>query len=174
MGDVRTLFLLRHAKSSWADPAVPDHDRPLDPSGVRAARRMADHVISRGDRPALVLCSSARRAVDTLEALRPALGDSARIQVEDDLYGADGREILDQLRKVQDQIGSVMVVGHNPALHDLAIELAGNGEESAMSQLRTKFPPGALATLDLGKSGWSQLGPGRAYLARMVLPKQLP
>jgi len=169
---VRTLLLLRHAKSSWADPTVPDHDRPLAPRGTGAAKRIRDHLRSEGIRPALVLCSSARRALETVDALRPAL-DDVDVEVDDSLYGADAFDLLDRLRRVGASIGSVMVVAHNPGLHDLAIDLAADGEEAAMAQLHTKFPTAALATLDVGSAAWDQLGPGRAHLMSLVLPREL-
>jgi phosphohistidine phosphatase len=170
---VRTLFLLRHAKSSWDDPTLDDHDRPLAPRGRRAAKRIADHFRSEPVRPALVLCSSARRACETLAELKPALGDQAKVLVTDDLYGADADEILNRLREVGQDIASVMIVGHNPGLHDLALELAGEGDEAALSQLHTKFPTGALAILQLSRTGWYELAPGQAYLANLVLPRPL-
>ena len=168
---VRTLFLLRHAKSSWADPALDDHDRPLAPRGRRAARRIADHLRSEAVRPALVLCSSARRARETLAEVKPALGDQTEVVVSGDLYGADADEILRQLGDVDRDIASVMIIGHNPGLHDLALELTGEGDEAAISQLHSKFPTGALATLQLGPTTWSDLAPGQAYLANLVLPR---
>ncbi len=67
-----------------------------------------------------------------------------------------------------------MIVGHNPGLHDLAVELAGDGDSAATAQLHTKFPTGALETMDLGSSSWDNLGPGQAYLVSLVLPRQLP
>jgi phosphohistidine phosphatase len=171
MVPVRTLFLLRHAKSSWADPTLDDHDRPLAPRGHRSARRIAEHLRSQNLRPALVLCSSARRAWETLAEVRPSLGDQADVVVTDDLYGADAGEVLRRLREVAHDIASVMIVGHNPGLHDLALELTGEGDETAISQLHTKFPTGALATLQLSRTSWSELAPGRAYLANLVLPR---
>lgn len=171
--DVRTLLLLRHAKSSWADPALSDHDRPLAPRGVRAAKRITNHLRTQAVRPALVLCSSARRARETLDALRPALDDSTVISTEDGLYGADADALLDRLHAVDPDIVAVMVIGHNPGLEDLAARLAGDGDHAALAQLRTKFPTAALATLDLRGGGWARLGPGQAFLTSLVLPRQL-
>lgn len=173
MVGVRTLLLLRHAKSSWKNPALSDHDRPLAPRGERAAERLAHHLQAEALRPALVLCSSARRARDTLEALRPALDDATVIRIEDSLYGADADELLDRLHAVDPRVSSVLVVGHNPGLEDLAIHLAGDGDQTALTQLRTKFPTGALATLDLGRSDWARLGRGQAFLTNLVLPRAL-
>jgi phosphohistidine phosphatase len=170
---VRTLYLVRHAKSSWADPHLPDHDRPLAPRGLRAARRIAEHIRSEAVRPAFVLCSSARRACDTLDELKPALGHHVEVVVTDDLYGADVGELLHRLGEVDGDIDPVMIVGHNPGLHDLALELTSDGDDAAVAQLHTKFPTGALATLQLGRSSWGRL-PGQAYLVSLVLPRQLP
>jgi phosphohistidine phosphatase len=173
MGEVRTLLLVRHAKSSWADPELADIDRPLAARGVRAAQRMASHLEASGAQPDVVLCSSARRARQTLELLRPGLGDQSDVQIDGRLYGADAAEILLCVRALDVGVGSVMVVGHNPGLQDLALELAGEGDGNALAQLHTKFPTGALATLQLRDSTWSELGPGRAYLAALTLPRQL-
>jgi phosphohistidine phosphatase len=172
MIEVRTLYLLRHAKSSWDDASIPDHDRPLAPRGARAARRIADHLSSAGIRPALVLCSSARRTLETLEALQPALGETAEVSIEPELYGADAWEILERLRTVDARLSRVLVIAHNPGLQDLAIELSGDGDTNLVNQLRTKFPTGALATLDVDVS-WADLGPGQAHLTHLVTPKEL-
>lgn len=174
MVDVRTLLLLRHAKSSWADPLVSDHDRPLAPRGEHAAQRIAAHLRTAGIRPELVLCSSARRTRDTLDALRPVLDATSEIRIEDDLYGADAREMIDRLRTLDPTVSSAMIIGHNPGLQELALALAGDGVESAARQLRAKFPTCALATLDLSGSDWAGLREGQANLTSLVLPRQLP
>jgi phosphohistidine phosphatase len=169
---VRQLLLLRHAKSSWDDPRLGDHDRPLAPRGEEAARRVAVHLESAGIRPRLVLCSSARRARDTLAALLALLGD-APVQVDADLYGADSSEILEMLRRVGSDVESVMIVGHNPGLEELALDLAGDGDPTALERLRTKYPTGALAVLQLA-TDWAALDAGTAYLSDLVLPRRLP
>jgi phosphohistidine phosphatase len=169
---MRTLFLLRHAKSSWAE-ALPDHERPLAPRGARAARSMADHLESEGIRPALVLCSPARRTRETLDALRPVLGPHSTVRVEPELYGADAEEILDLLHGLDAATESAMVIGHNPGLEDLAHVLAGDGDDEARAQLDAKFPTAALATLELGGTQWAELVPGVAYLRSVVLPRDL-
>ena len=169
---MKALHLLRHAKSSWDDATIPDHDRPLAQRGARAARRIAAYLPSGGVRPALVLCSSARRAVETLEALRPALRDTAEVSIEPELYGADASEILERLRTVDPQVPQILVIAHNPGLQDLAIELSAEGDAALLDQLRTKFPTGALATFDFDVS-WAELGPGHAHLTNLVTPREL-
>jgi phosphohistidine phosphatase len=171
---VRTLLLLRHAKSSWTDSALADHDRPLASRGERAAALMAAHLRAEAIRPALVLCSSARRTRDTLAAVRASFDASTEIRIEDRLYGAGATEILSLLRAVDPALPSVMVIGHNPGLEDLGTALAGDGTETAVRQLRAKFPTGALAMLELRSSSWDQLAFGDAYLRSVVLPRELP
>jgi phosphohistidine phosphatase len=168
---VKTLLLLRHAKSSWARSDLPDHDRPLAPRGVRAAGLMADHLREHDLRPALVVCSSAQRARQTLDALRDVLDEAAEVTIERRLYGADADELLERLRAVDPGIPSVLVIGHNPAMQDLAIGLAGPVGGDALSRLRTKFPTAALATLEL--ASWDGLAPGGAHLASLVVPREL-
>ena len=169
---MRTLHLLRHAKSSWDDATIGDHDRPLAPRGARAARKIAEYLASASVHPALILCSSARRTVETLEALRPAISETATVSIKPELYGADASEILELLRTVDPQIREVLVIAHNPGLEDLAIDLAGDEDDEMVDALRTKFPTGALATFDV-QVGWADLGPGHAHLTHFVTPREL-
>ena len=170
---VKTLYLLRHAKSDWADAGLADHDRPLARRGEDAAKRIATHIEKAGIHPELVLCSSARRARDTLDAVIPVLGSDTDVRIENELYGAGAQALLGRLWAVGSDTRSVMMVGHNPGLHDLAFELAGDGDTQAIEQLSAKFPTGALATLTLTEVDWGELAPARAYLAAMVVPRQL-
>jgi phosphohistidine phosphatase len=168
---VRYLYLLRHAKSSWADPGVEDHDRPLSPRGRKAAKKIAEHLRSSGVQPALVLCSSALRARQTLELVAPAFGDVVSIKVERSLYGADEGDLLARLRRVAGSVPSVMVIGHNPSLQFLALTLAARGRQR--DQLEAKFPTGALATLRVLEAPWRDLNRGSAELVGLVVPREL-
>jgi phosphohistidine phosphatase len=116
------LLLLRHAKSSWDDPSLTDRDRPLSKRGRAAARRMGEHLRASGGRIDLVLCSSALRTRETLERLALGVAD---VRVEDRLYGAGPDELLDRLRDVAGDPGAVLVIGHDPGMHELAAALAG-------------------------------------------------
>jgi phosphohistidine phosphatase len=165
---MRTLYLLRHAKSSWDDPALPDHERPLAPRGVRDAKRISKHLGRLGVTPALVLCSSAVRTQETLDLLRPTLGEVA-VQVEEQLYGASSEALLERIRSVSDEVGSVLLIGHNPGVQDLVLALASSGAE--LELVEAKFPTAALATLALPR--WSNLNPGDAQLVAYVVPKEL-
>lgn len=167
---MRTLYLLRHAKSSWDDPALPDRKRPLAPRGRRDAKRIAKHFNRLGIDPELVLCSPAERTRETLALVRPALPRSA-VSLEDDLYGAPSDRLLERLRTVPEDVGSVMLIGHTPGLQDLAVGLAAVGPE--LERLKAKFPTAALATLTLERTTWSELKEGDGELVAYVVPKEL-
>jgi phosphohistidine phosphatase len=170
MTRMRTLYLLRHAKSSWDDPAPSDHDRPLAPGGRRAAELVAEHLLRKRIRPSLVLCSSARRTRETLDGIAPALGEDVEVVVEPGLYAAPRRDLLERLHAVPGSVDSALVIGHNPAIQDLALELAGSGDE--LDQLAVKYPTAALATLAF-EGDWRELGVGDAELRAFVRPKDL-
>jgi phosphohistidine phosphatase len=167
---MRTLYLLRHAKSSWDDPGLRDHDRPLAPRGRRAAETIARHLGEEGIAPELVLCSSSRRTRETLDRIAEALGDGVDVEIERELYAASAQELLQRLHAVHDGVGSVMLIGHNPGIEHLALTLAPKGE--GVAEMRRKYPTGALATLDF-EGSWRELAPGSAELAAFVKPKRL-
>jgi phosphohistidine phosphatase len=158
------LYLLRHAKSSWDDAGVADHERPLAKRGRRATEAIAAYLSEHAVAPELVLCSTARRTRETLERIEPALG-TPEVSHEDELYGASAGELMERLREVPDGVGSVMLIGHNPGIEDLAGALVGRAVAS-------KFPTAALATLEL-PGGWRDAGPGRAELVDFVVPRDL-
>jgi phosphohistidine phosphatase len=168
---MHSLYLLRHAKSSWSDPTLPDQERPLAPRGRRDAKRIAKHLLRLGIMPELVLCSSAERTRETLELVRPALGATATVRLEEELYAADAETLLERLRAVPEELASVMLIGHNPGLQDLALLLTSAGTE--LDRLKTKFPTAALATLTLATTTWRRLSPADALLAAYVVPRQL-
>jgi phosphohistidine phosphatase len=167
---MKRLYLLRHAKSSWDDPTLADHDRPLAPRGRRAAKVMAEHLRRKGIAPELVLCSPARRTRQTLKRLAPGLGKDADVQIEPKLYAAPARDLLEVLHEVPDEVESVMLIGHNPGIQDLALSLASAGSE--VPRLRSNFPTAALATLEFD-GGWRELAPGSAALVSFLKPKEL-
>ena len=168
---MKRLYLLRHAKSSWDAPALADHDRPLAPRGRRAAEAIAQHLRNEGIAPELVLCSPSARTRQTLTAIARGLGEKADVRLESELYAASAATLLELLHELPDEVSSVMLIGHNPGIQDLAVSLAGGGP--AIERMRSKFPTAALATLELSGS-WSELAPERAELVAFVKPKDLP
>jgi phosphohistidine phosphatase len=167
---VKHLYLLRHAKSSWKDTSLPDYDRPLAGRGRRATKAIARHLREQGIKPELVLCSTARRARETLEGIEPALG-AAALCLEDELYAAGAPALLERLRRVPDAVESVMLIGHNPGLHELALGLARPSPTA--SDLAVKYPTGALAILAFSASTWHQLEYDTAELVDLVRPRDL-
>jgi phosphohistidine phosphatase len=165
---VPRLFLLRHAKSSWKDRGQADHDRPLAGRGRRAAKAVGRHMREHGIEPELALCSTARRTRETLERIEPALG-ATDVRFEPALYAASAGALLERLHHVPEGVVSVMLIGHNPGLQDLALQLARTGPQ--LHELAGKFPTGALATLDV--PDWRGLAPGTADLVEFVRPRDL-
>jgi phosphohistidine phosphatase len=168
---VKHLWLLRHAKSSWDDPSLPDTDRPLAPRGRRAAELLAAHLAGSDVRPSVVLCSSSLRTRETLAAILPALGDALEVRIERALYGAGAAELLQRLRQVSNRASSVMLIGHNPGIQDLALGLASSGP--ALASLHEKFPTGALATVDVEVERWRDVDNRTAVATNLVTPRSL-
>jgi phosphohistidine phosphatase len=164
------LWLLRHAKSSWRDDALADAERPLAPRGERAAAGMASFVAEHAIHPELVLCSTALRARQTLDRVRGALGAPV-VSVEPGLYAFDPEPLIERLREVADDVSSVLLVGHNPAMHELAVWAAREGDR--LAELTAKYPTGALAELNIDRGPWASLAPGCAVLTRFVPPREL-
>jgi len=117
---VKTLILVRHAKSSWKDPELADFDRPLNARGKRDAPLMGRRLAARGERPDLMLSSPARRAVATMKKIAAAAGfDEREIVTDDRLYEADAHDLLEVVRGIDDKRAKVLLCGHNPGLTDL-------------------------------------------------------
>jgi phosphohistidine phosphatase len=166
----KRLYLLRHAKSSWKHPELADHERPLARRGRRAAEAIARHLDEHEIAPELVLCSTARRARETFERIEPALG-AAAVRYERQLYAASADALLERLRTLPDGIAAVMLIGHNPAIEQLALELARPSPERR--ELETKFPTAALATLESAGPSWRDVHRGGAALVTVVRPRDL-
>ena len=171
----RTLHLLRHAKAD-SSASDGDHSRPLDARGTRAAARMGRHLAELGAHPQRVVCSSARRAVETLAGLSGAceLG-SESVVVSDRLYLASAGQLLEVLRELPAEVESALLVAHNPGMHELAVALAGEverGERDSYDRLRAGYPTAGLCEL-VFDGEWSELGPNRARLVRFDVPKRL-
>jgi phosphohistidine phosphatase len=168
---MKRVYLLRHAKSSWKDSSLADRDRPLAGRGRRAAKAMARHLEGEEIRPDLVLCSPARRTRETLERIEGALGGKVEKTLDDALYGASEAELLARIKALPDELGSVMLIGHNPGLEELALALASSGTD--LERMHKKYPTAALATIDLPARRWSTVRRGSGELVGYVRPKDL-
>ena len=132
---------------------------------------MAAHFHDADVRPSLVLCSSALRTRETLAAILPALGEAVVVVIDPSLYSASAAEIVDRVRAASDDVPSIMVIGHNPGMQELALSLATSGP--ALSAVREGFVTGALATLEFSGEHWRLLAPGTAELVGFVAPREL-
>lgn len=167
----RDLLLVRHAKSAWDDLSVADHDRPLAVRGEKALRGLREHLSRVEHPPDVVLCSSARRTVDTLDGFRAALPKHARIDVTDELYLADADTLLTRLHRLGGKVRCAMLIGHNPGIEDLALLLVGSGDAGLRAQLAVKVPTGAVVALSFNRP-WPQLGAGAARLDALFMPRR--
>ena len=171
---MKTLALFRHAKSDWSDPALGDFDRPLAPRGLKAAPRMAKAMKSMGLAPELVLCSEAVRTRQTWDLVAPGLGADPRLVVRHGLYLASPAELLEAVRGVGPETGSLMLIGHNPGMEDLAAALAGpDSEAAALKRMARKFPTAALAVLAFEIADWRDAKPGTGRLTHFIQPRDL-
>jgi phosphohistidine phosphatase len=171
---VKTILLLRHAKSAWDDGHLADHDRPLNRRGEGAAKAVAEHFVASEPRPDLILCSTAARARQTLAPLLERLASPAPpISLEKGLYLASEDLLMERLRKLPDEAGTVLLIGHNDGMWLLAEALAGHGKPALLTALHGKFPTGALAHLQAPLDRWPDLRAGTANLVEFVRPREL-
>lgn len=167
------LYLLRHAKSSWSRFLVPDINRPLNGRGRRAARVMADHMAEMKISPDLVLCSPARRTRQTLEVLSKRLPEGAQTLFESGLYGSGADGYLEVIKEHGGSAQTILLIGHNPAMEELAALLVGGGDEAAQADMDEKFPTAALAHIAFETAAWSDLAPGSGHLVSFIKPREL-
>jgi phosphohistidine phosphatase len=166
------LLLLRHAKSSWDNPKMADRDRPLNKRGYRAAASMRQAIIDLGLIPDLVLISPARRVHETLAALDP-WDETPLIESIEALYLANAGQMRALLQEVNETVRSVMLIGHNPGMQELAAQLAAGSFDSEFKRrLLAGFPTAALAEFSVG-TRWQQLDAGATRLVRFLTPKAL-
>ena len=168
-----TLSLLRHAKSSWKNPTLPDRERPLATRGTADAPLMGRTMAERGIDPELVLCSSARRTVDTVALVLPELKVEPKVVYEDALYHASPAEMLEMLRQIEPGATRVMIVGHNPELQAFALDLIGSGPKHLRDRLMEKFPTAALAVINFTAGLWSSITVNSGTLGLFLSPKEL-
>ena len=181
-GTGKKLVLLRHAKSAWPD--VPDHERPLARRGQRDAPAMGRWLRAADYLPDQVLCSTARRARETWQLTRDGLGANPPVNFDARVYQASAMQLLDLIRRAPPAARTLLIIGHDPAIPELAHMLAAaasparpGAESEAASpamfdRMRAKFPTAAIAVLEF-TGNWNQLAPASARLARFVTPRDL-
>jgi phosphohistidine phosphatase len=175
---LKRLLLLRHAKSAWDNAELPDAARPLSKRGKRTAPLIGQFIAKEGFTPDLILSSSAKRATQTMKRVREAFGEQAKHATLDELYMATPREILTTICDQAGDANTVLVIGHNPGLGDLAAWMVSDGDTADMRRLKEKFPTAALAVIDLPIDHWRDVDDTatnnwNGRLARFVTPRDL-
>ena len=169
---MKSLTLLRHAKSGWDDPVARDFDRPLNPRGRRAARLVGEKMKAEGLAFDRVLASPARRVVETIEEVEAAFG-SLGAEYDERLYLASPVTLLDIVHAANDRIGHLLLVGHNPGLEALALQLTRKGGCGMRGELEVKYPTATLAEMRLEAERWRDIRSGSGELVRLVRPRDL-
>ena len=164
----KRLILIRHAKSAWDDPLLPDHDRPLNARGLAAARDLGQWLASRGYVPGEVLCSDALRTRATWEGIAPALPDAPEPMLKPTLYHAGSDVMLAVLRHATAE--TVCMIGHNPGIAEFAHRLVKHRPLNTEFQ---KYPTGATLVADFGQIDWSDVGYEMAEPVDFIVPSEL-
>jgi phosphohistidine phosphatase len=170
---MKTLTLLRHAKSSWDDPIARDFDRPLNKRGRRAARAIGQAMRSQRLTFDLVIASPAMRVVETLHDVADGYGRPFNLTFDEQIYLASPEALLDLVRHADDTLERLMLVGHNPGLERLALLLTDEHDGDLRTQLREKYPTGALAEISLPIDHWQDIEQGIGMLTRFIRPRDL-
>jgi phosphohistidine phosphatase len=168
---MKRLTLLRHAKSTWDDPVARDFDRPLNRRGRKAAGRIGEEMKALNLRFDAVFASPAVRVKETLAEVEQGYGRDLPVTFEQAIYLASPETLLDLIRAMDDSAESLLLVGHNPGLESLAIDLAGSGPLRAQAAI--KYPTATLAELTFDCATWPEIAPGSGRLTRFIRPRDL-
>ena len=168
---MKTLTLLRHAKSTWDDPVSRDFDRPLNKRGRRAAQTIGREMRAQGLEFHRVVASPALRVRETLEEVAHGYGRSLRAEFDENIYLATTDTLLGIVRACDDAAQSLLLVGHNPGLERLALILTTGG--ALRDELQVKYPTATLAEIALPIDSWRDVSEGQATLSRFIRPRDL-
>lgn len=170
---MKRLILFRHAKSSWADEALDDHDRPLNERGRLAAPLMGAWLARKGFVPDHVLCSSSARTRETWEGARGAFAVGPEPAIEPRLYHADPATMLGLLRGAPGAAQCVAMIGHQPGIGAFARKLAGPDVPASCARAFAKFPTAACAVMDFDAESWEAVGFGTGRFHSFATPREL-
>lgn len=170
---MKTLTLLRHAKSGWNDPVARDFDRPLNDRGRRAAQTMGRHMRAIGLAFDQVVASPAVRVVETLEDVEKGYGRELHPAFDRRVYLASGVTLLDIVNGLPDSAATALMIGHNPGLEDLAMMLVPDTGAALRDALETKYPTATLAEIALDIDSWADAAAGAGTLNRFIRPRDL-
>lgn len=169
---MRELLLFRHAKSSWGDPRLTDKQRPLTARGRIAATEMARSLVQLGLVPDLIFCSGATRAEETLELAMREWSPAPETRRLEALYGAMDGDYRAIIRDEGGLAQRLMLIGHNPAMQETALALAGTGDVALIAQAARKYPTAAIAVVEFDADDWSAVTAGSGRLVALLLPSR--
>jgi phosphohistidine phosphatase len=169
---MKTLTLLRHAKSGWDDPVSRDFDRPLNPRGRKAARTVGLEMKAQGLAFDLVLASPARRVIETLEEVAVSYG-ALDARYDERLYLASIATLLEIVRSAPDEAERLLLVGHNPGLEEIALHLSSGGGTGLRGEIEMKYPTGTVAEIALPLERWAEVKEGAGKIERFIRPRDL-
>ncbi len=167
---VKRLLIARHAKSSWTNSNLRDHDRPLNSRGRASAPAVGQALLERGFQPDLVLSSTSQRTEETWDGMEPYLPGTV-VDFRRDLYLASPGDLVDAIAATDDNIDTLMTLAHNPGSHSLAAALGRSGPPELVGALQSKFPTGAVAVIELSIERWTELREG--VLVDFICPRDL-
>jgi phosphohistidine phosphatase len=170
---MKHLAVLRHAKSSWDEPELDDFNRPLNERGWKAARRMGRELRDKGMRFDFVLASPAARVRETIDGVQEKYEFAGPIRFEQRIYMANDETLLSLVRGLPEKARAPLLVGHNPGLERLVVELTHDDGEGLRHRVATKYPTAALAILELPAHRWADVIPGSGEIVELILPKEL-
>jgi phosphohistidine phosphatase len=171
---MKRLTVLRHAKSSWAEPGIDDFNRPLNERGWKAARRMGKELKHRKLSFDFALASPAARVRETIDGLTETYGEpNFPIRFEPRIYLASAEALRELVSETRDEVDKLLLVGHSPAMERLAVELSHDDKHGLRARIAEKFPTAALATIELPVESWAEVEPGQGKVVELILPKEL-
>ena len=170
---MKTLAFLRHAKSDWGAPGLNDLDRPLNPRGRDAARRVGRELKRRDLRFDLILASPAERVRQTLAEAGEELGESLEAQFDRRIYLAEPETLIALVRNVPDDVGSLLLVGHNPGTEQAVRAITEDDSNGFRTKAAAKYPTGAMAIIDLPVDRWADVGAEKGRISALILPREL-
>ena len=168
------LALLRHAKSSWDNATAGDFERPLNARGREAAGAMGGELARLCVEPGVILCSPSRRTRETLDLVLPKLrAERVVIHFDAALYLASAGDLMRSIRNCEPPADTLLVIGHNPGMHEVAASLTASGDPASIAHLKDKFPTAALAVIQFAEVRWRDIGGAKGHLQAFVTPRRL-
>ena len=169
---MKTIFLLRHAKSSWDNSQLEDFDRPLSTRGEKSSIKIGKYIKNKNIIPDIVYCSSAKRAKKTWELINKVIKKKNNIFFKKDLYMADSETFMSTIKKTKNSNKSIMIVSHNPGIESFCLELSKENNEY-INDIKTKYPTGSLAILKVNLKKWSEIRYESGIIYEFIKPRKL-